>query len=159
MSSFASNPYKCSACGHLLEPEQVTEIEHRNEQQELIDELRGRRRIVINTCFGGFDLSHQAAIRYLELAGIEYKLEPQPDRDTQNKLGPAIMINGLGWKYYSRTVNRDDPALVSVVNELGTAANGRFAELKVVTIPANVDWIIDEYDGCEWVAERHRTWR
>jgi hypothetical protein len=143
----------------LLEPEQVAEIEHRTEQQELIDELRGRRRIVINTCFGGFNLSHQAAIRYLELAGIEYKLEPQPDRDTQNKLGPAIMINGLGWKYYSRTVNRDDPALVSVVNELGTAANGSFAELKVVTIPADVDWIIDEYDGCEWVSERHRTWR
>jgi hypothetical protein len=45
-----------------------------------------------------------------------------------------------------------------VVLELGEAANGRCAELKVVEIPDDVEWQIEEYDGLEWVAEKHRTW-
>jgi hypothetical protein len=53
---------------------------------------------------------------------------------------------------------RDDPRLVAVVEELGVKANGYFAELKVVAIPDDVSWHIEEYDGCEWVAEDHRTW-
>jgi hypothetical protein len=30
--------------------------------------------------------------------------------------------------------------------------------LKVVEIPDGVKWQIEEYDGSEWVAEKHRTW-
>ena len=30
--------------------------------------------------------------------------------------------------------------------------------LKIIEIPDDVDWIIEEYDGNEWVAEKHRTW-
>jgi hypothetical protein len=36
--------------------------------------------------------------------------------------------------------------------------NGDFAELKVVEIPDDVQWQIEEYDGKEWIAEKHRTW-
>jgi hypothetical protein len=61
--------------------------------------------------------------------------------------------------FHDRDLARDDPYLVQVVEELGDRANGRHAELKVVEIPAEVDWEIDEYDGTEWVAEKHRTWR
>lgn len=25
-------------------------------------------------------------------------------------------------------------------------------------VPDGIDWVIDEYDGLEWVAERHRRW-
>ena len=54
---------------------------------------------------------------------------------------------------------RDDPVLVRVVEELGgEEAGSAVAVLKVVRIPANVSWIIQDYDGQEWVAERHRTW-
>jgi hypothetical protein len=42
---------------------------------------------------------------------------------------------------------------------MGDEANGRFSELKVVDIPDDVEWQIDEYDDLEWVAEKHRTWR
>jgi hypothetical protein len=42
---------------------------------------------------------------------------------------------------------------------MGDNANGGFANLRVVKIPGNVEWTIDEYDGLEWVAEKHRTWR
>jgi hypothetical protein len=41
---------------------------------------------------------------------------------------------------------------------LGTQANAPVAKLKIVEIPASVEWQIEEYDGKEWVAERHRTW-
>lgn len=61
-----------------------------------------------------------------------------------------------------REIARDDPRLVAVVEELGaghrTGASGRCAKLQVVEIPAEVDFEIQEYDGMEWVAERHATW-
>jgi hypothetical protein len=57
-----------------------------------------------------------------------------------------------------RQDERDDPLLVQVVEELGAEANGKFAELKVVTIPGNVEWEISEYDGYEEIEEKHRTW-
>jgi hypothetical protein len=44
------------------------------------------------------------------------------------------------------------------VEELGEAANGSYARLKVVEIPDDVEWTIKEYDGDEWIAEKHRTW-
>jgi hypothetical protein len=49
--------------------------------------------------------------------------------------------------------------LIQVVEELGDGANGYFAKLKIVEIPDDVLWQIEEYDGKEWVAEQHRTWR
>jgi len=55
-------------------------------------------------------------------------------------------------------LSRDDPALVAIVEEMGFASNGPHADLKVVEIPDDVDWSIGEYDGIEWVAEKHRTW-
>jgi hypothetical protein len=90
--------------------------------------------IVINTCHGGFGLSEAAGLRYRELAGV-----PLSD--------------------YRWDLQRDDPALVQTVQELGEAANGQYAKLKVVTIPDDVEWTIEEYDGMEWIAEAHRTWR
>lgn len=105
------------------------------QQQRLLEHLRGIRHVVINTRYGGFGLSDLAVAKYKLLAGIE---------DT------------LDWSMYD--IARDDPYLVSVVQELGEDANGIFANLKIVEVPADVDWYVDEYDGREWVAEKHRTW-
>ena len=55
-------------------------------------------------------------------------------------------------------IPRDDPALVQVVEEMGAVANGRYADLAVVEIPDNVAWQIEESDGLEHIAEKHRTW-
>jgi len=60
--------------------------------------------------------------------------------------------------FSSRELERDDPILVQVVKELGSDANGRCAELKIVKIPDDVEYTIEEYDGNEHVAEKHRTW-
>ena len=106
------------------------------EHEELIQHLKGIRKVVINACHGGFSLSDEAEARYKELAGVA---------DDDDK-----------WWYHD--IDRDDPALVRIVEEMGTGAFGRFAELKIVEIPADVEWGIEEYDGLEWVAEKHRTW-
>lgn len=92
-------------------------------------------KIVINTCHGGFSLSDEGILWYAALKGIE------PSKD-----------------FYSREIPRDDPELVQTVHELGRKADGAYAELKIVEIPDDVEWQIEEYDGREWVAEKHRTW-
>ena len=117
------------------------------------------QKIVINSAYGGFGLSHKAIMRYAELKGMKlyykdgysvrhYSTEPIED-----------IKNIKDRKYFDDSdIKRDDPVLVQVVEELGEEANGDFAYLKVVEIPDDVDWIIEEYDGCEQVAEKHRTW-
>ena len=92
-------------------------------------------KIVINDCYGGFSLSHKAQTRYAELNGAELK------------------------GYGGRQTERDDPILIKVIEELGEDADGEYAALKIVEIPEGVRWQIEEYDGMEWVAEQHRTWR
>lgn len=154
--------------------------------EELIQHLKGVRKIVINDCYGGFGLSHKAVMRYLELTGQDvwpeendrfsrlvgptYWLVPpdsprvvsQPDNWHEMTLQERAAHNVAydAQVFTPREISRDDPYLVQVVEELGgKVAAGSHAMLKVVTIPADVDWIVEEYDGSEWVAERHRTWR
>jgi hypothetical protein len=104
--------------------------------EQLIEEIRGIRRVVINECYGGFGLSDVAELRYRELAGVDFEDD----------------------KFHVSDIARDDPLLIKVIRELGPAADGLHAELKIVEIPADVEWQIGEYDGNEWVAEKHRTW-
>ena len=153
------------------------------EYDRTIAHLKGIRKVVINTCHGGFGLSHEGILAYLDKCGtpvwteanekfgglipFTYYLVPPEERieDPDNWHDMTLAQRQAHNAAYSRTVfhdrdlARDDPYLVQVVEELGDRANGRHAELKVVEIPANVDWEIDEYDGAEWVAEKHRTWR
>lgn len=129
-----------------------------SEHDELFKHLRGVQRIVINRVHGGFSLSQEAILLYLELAGIPYTRESQPDRDSQTRFGDKIIVNGK--EFFDRyDIKRDDPALVATVRRLGSKANGDYAKLKVVEVPTGIEWYIEEYDGKEWVAEKHRTWR
>jgi len=61
-----------------------------------------------------------------------------------------------------RPENRSDPKLIQVVEELGgehrTGASGQCAELKIIEIPDDIEYGIDEYDGMETVHEVHRSW-
>jgi hypothetical protein len=106
------------------------------EKSKLFEEIRGLRRIAICTQHGGFGISEAAQLRYKELAGEDPSAKDWNDRD----------------------IPRDDPYLIQSIRELGEAANTRFCTLKIVEIPEDVKWEIAEYDGREWVAERHRTW-
>lgn len=129
------------------------------------------KKIVINKCYGGFGLSEEAVMKYVEYKGlklfsdtqhgyINYYTVPVEEymkvyRQCQ-KANDWKAANGLFWS--ERNIERDDPDLVKVVEELGSKANGRCAELTVVEIPDDISWNIEEYDGQEWIAEPHRTW-
>jgi len=51
--------------------------------------------------------------------------------------------------WYADGVDRHDPALVQVVEELGNKANGNYAELRIAEVSG--PYRIDEYDGSESV--------
>jgi hypothetical protein len=115
------------------------------------------REIVINVCHGGFGLSHEAIMMYSELAHLNLSAIK-----TESSFTPyAYYLDGIEsdehfWSEYN--LKRDDPDLVRVVKHLREAANEKYAELKIVSIPDDVKWHIAEYDGMEHVAEDHRTW-
>jgi len=57
-----------------------------------------------------------------------------------------------------RPDNRTDPLLIEVVEQLGEAANGDCAKLKVIEIPDGIEYEIQEYDGVESVHQVHSSW-
>lgn len=57
-----------------------------------------------------------------------------------------------------RELERHDPRVIQVIEEMGEKANGAYAELKIVEIPDGTDYEIAEYDGNEHIAEKHETW-
>jgi hypothetical protein len=101
-------------------------------------------KIVINRCFGGFNLSAQAQKLYCELTGISPG-EYDERFDTYEHFKP--------WD-----LERTDKYLVAVVELLGPDSWGRHSELKVVEIPDDVNWFISDYDGQETIHEQHRLW-
>ena len=115
------------------------------------------REVVINTCFGGFGLSHEAIMAYSELALLNLLAVPR-----ESSLIPYdYYLDGIQEEEHFWTdswIKRDDPDLVKVVKSLGETASGKYAKLKIVSIPDDVKWHLCEYDGIEHVAEDHRTW-
>ena len=100
-------------------------------------------KIVINGCFGGFSVSKAAAVFMAERG---------------NKMAMAELAREGAWYGFGFQEHRSDPDLVAAVEELGKKASGSYAELKVVEIPDGVEYQIEEYDGTEYIAEKHRTW-
>lgn len=144
-------------------------------------------KVVINTMHGGFGLSHEAMLRYCELKGLTvypepltefagmqqtyvYWTVPAEDRicisDLFDQKGKEIskeeyndLVNRANTQSIDDySIDRNDPALIQVIEEMGEESWGSFAELSIVEIPDDVKWHIAEYDGREWIAEDHRTW-
>lgn len=152
------------------------------EHDNLLRHLRGVKYIVINTCHGGFGLSQAAIERYHEIRQQPIWIENNR-RCTLVKTVWLVppeqrveLLEGDQWQamtdqekrahnnrydnqvWSDQELARDDPVLVQVVRELGDQANTRLSKLKIVEIPASVDWFIEDFDGQEWIAERHRIW-
>lgn len=89
-------------------------------------------KILINNKYGGFGFSEQF-IRELE--------------------------KRTGKKFNTFKCERTDLDVIELFEEWGTRkSSGGYASLKLIEIPDDVDWVIEQYDGVEWVAEVHRTW-
>ncbi len=138
-------------------------------------------KIVVNRCYGGFGLSYEAMKRLAELKGYDLyvyyvpirsddvvEIEEKEDIDkhplTYLKV-PYEEYKEMDSKEKSEVyicdseIDRDDEDLVQVVEELGSAkASDMMANLEVVEIPDDVEWVIDNCNGMETVEEKHRSW-
>ena len=126
-------------------------------------------KVVYNNCYGGFSLSPEACKRYWELQGKEIWIENgafldmftvwfvPPEERLEQKDWHSMTINERFSydKQYSeqtwsdRNVDRHDPILVQVVEELGDKAGGMCAKLAIAEVSG--PYRIDEYDGFESV--------
>ena len=127
------------------------------------------KKIILNKCFGGFELSKKAYELYAKKKGLElytytqnfengkFKYEYSDSEDLfttyfTKDFGNDVEISNEDYEKYSlylRDEAREDKTLIEVVEELGEEASGRFGELKIVEIPENAFYLIDEYDGIE----------
>ena len=128
-------------------------------------------KVVFNQCYGGFGLSKEAVQRYWELkeqqvwieddrcGGYTVYLVPPEERlkpknteefyamSFSERVAYNQAYSAQTW-YYSN-VDRHDPILVQVVEELGDKANGEYAKLRIAQVSG--PYRIDEYDGFESV--------
>jgi hypothetical protein len=126
-------------------------------------------KIVFNGCHGGFSVSNAAMLRYAEIKGItlytrknkfgmtDFYLCPPEEYDRISAeeqampVSPGRFARSNALYFSDRDFERNDPVLVQVVEELGDKANGSFAELRIIDIPAGTRYRFEEYDGWESV--------
>lgn len=101
-------------------------------------------KIVINKCYGGFGVSK----------AIYDKLGLKWD-------GYGYLDNSsFGIKDNNYNAYRSDEKLIKAIEKIGAKkSSGEMAELRIVTIPDDVDWELNEYDGIETIHEVHRSWQ
>lgn len=130
-------------------------------------------KVVINKCYGGFSISKEAleelykrkakclkVTNVKDYFGKNWQKEIKIYTDPNSFMYGRILIDGdkVVRLDDNRNKCRTDPDLIAVVESMREKANGQLAELKIVNIPKDMKWEIDEYDGIEHVAEKHRTW-
>lgn len=143
-------------------------------------------KLVINAGYGGFSISRECAEFMVKLGDKQaeaelndwnkrqsvlnyYKKNKKFPDDCDEDLKSSLEIDakyeceakfyGYGYEEgFDNGYERTNENLIKAVEELGKKANGDCATLKVVEIPDDVDYYIDEYDGFESVNEKHRSW-
>lgn len=134
-------------------------------------------KIILNKCYGGFDVSDKAYELYAKKKGItlyryheDYKNKKMIKDNSVNSnilifyftkdFGEIIEVDKIDWKtnIYLNSEHRNDPTLIEVVEELGDKASGSFGKLVVVEIPDNMNYVIDDYDGIETLHENVKVW-
>jgi hypothetical protein len=144
-------------------------------------------KVVVNRCFGGFGLSPKALL-WLWDRGVKEIGTPVKDYyggDSEyNQIhgGWEVRFHEdlAKWRSYIATekysvvltvfspdlkyalsdmdIERTHPLLIECVETLEVESFGWAADLEVVEIPDGIEWEIEENDGQETIAEKHRTW-
>ena len=136
-------------------------------------------KVILNKCYGGFHLSHEAYMLYAKKKGLilypyaldystdTYHYINNPENESKYTIhyftknyGDTVSFKDVEDKYlfWLNHLYRDDPILVEVVEELGERANGHFADLVVADIPDNMGYVIDSYDGKETLHQKVQEW-
>ena len=133
-------------------------------------------KVVINTCYGGFGLSPKGLKRYLELKGqkawfyVQTKYEHCDGEDVY-QLMDAEDVTSLFWScslknqgdeiddypeqcFSIGSIERNDPTLIQVVEELGDECCSVYSRLSIVDIEPGTWYKITEYDGYESIEYR-----
>lgn len=93
-------------------------------------------KVVINTCFGGFDPSECTKVYIASKA-------------------PELLVDG---RLRNDCIPRHHPALVEAVERFGDDASTCPSRLEVVEIPDGIEYGIGSYDGLEFVYEQGHVW-
>jgi len=122
-------------------------------------------KVVINSCFGGFGLSTEACewlIKHKKWKVTEFNEEgtyKNPKADlclTGEKQGTFLEKYYLVQDDEEIRTNKD---LIECIETIGSKkASGYCASLKIIKIPDNIEYEIDEYDGNESIHEKHNSW-
>ena len=114
-------------------------------------------KIVINKCYGGFDLSQEAWVQFFQLKFPTNNILESSYVDTYFY---EIELRKTWEDDWNEKAFRTDPFLIQVIEELGTKANTDNSRLKIINIPfdSTEGWEIEEYGGKEWIAEKHNKW-
>lgn len=142
-------------------------------------------KIVINSCYGGFGLSpcvlklyyeklnkpcyflkrkYNSTVLNVDASTSTYEPVLAEELDKKDYWFASSIPNGtredLFGNYIScRGVDRADPLLIEAIEEIGIENAGqRHSKLKIIEIPDWIEYTVEEYDGMEHVAEKHRTW-
>ena len=136
------------------------------------------RKVILNKCYGGFDVSDKGYQLYAKKKGLNlyryeshyynYKLMHKKTKKTgidikyfTKDFGEQFEYSNEYYDKYNLYLNnsyREDPTLIEVIEELGKEASGRCGNLVVVEIPDDLDYVIDNYDGIETLHERVYEW-
>lgn len=122
------------------------------------------KKVMINKCYGEFGFSRKAIQLYVERKGLdvkpyfkEFSGDIKPMLVTwelyQAQIGTALNYRLLhdDGKYFreDEEIGREDDVMIAIVEELGTAANGQHAEIRIIEIMDGEEYQIHDYDGVE----------
>jgi len=148
----------------------MEEIDHR-EYKKLVGETI---KIAIQTKPGGFRLSTKAIELMIERGAIVtiWRVDKNGNQtEIENK--SAMFVLDADWskalgddnpfpKYYfvdDDNKYRDFPLLIDVIEELGDESHEIPGGIKIVHVPADLDWFVHEWDdGSEAIRENYREW-
>lgn len=136
------------------------------------------KKVILNKDYGGFGISKKGYELYVKKKGLDlymYETEfmgkdfiyKKTDNDvlfTQyftKDFGDNADISEKDYRHYNLNLDeghREDPILIEVLEELKEEANGNYSNLKIVEIPDDLDYVIDNYDGIETLHQKVQEW-
>lgn len=138
------------------------------------------KKVILNKCYGGFSVSKEAYELYAKKKGLtlhQYEFEFISSekkiaykKTTKESLFYQYFTKDFGdyayisnddyekYNLYLTEDHREDPVLIEVVEELGDKANSAYSNLKIVEIPDDLDYVIDNYDGIETLHQKVKEW-